>query len=178
MQSRMTCQMPSSSMEPTIKKGAWIVADTRYYNSCSVGRFDVAVFWNPDVERELLDISRARVAEGEGINELLSTAGDIWKKNGPILRPHLLFVKRIVGLPKETIRLTQEGIEIDEKRVNPPRDLRKLYSSITGKFKYGAECMAVPDDSIFVLSDNVNDGKDSRHIGTVPVGHLVGRICM
>ncbi|WP_423069066.1 signal peptidase I [Devosia sp. CN2-171] len=173
--------MPSRAMEPTIEKGAWIAADTVHYSNNKPRRYDVAVFWAPDVEREILDIARAKVNdETSSIDDLLAAAADVLRSRNQTVRPHLLFVKRIVGLPGETIRLSEEGLEIDGARIEMPRDLRKIFGGFpsSDKVRYGKEQLPIADNAVFVVSDNVADGVDSRHIGQVPVGNLLGRVTM
>ncbi|MER8387061.1 signal peptidase I [Mesorhizobium sp. M1380] len=178
MLSRITCKMPSSAMEPTIKKGDWVASDTKYYFSNKPERFEVAVFWAPDVEREILDIARAKVGDEASIDEILSCASEIMRSRNQTIRPHLLYIKRIVGLPGEEIRFTETDIEINGEKAKIPRDLRKAYSKFPKPkgYRFGGENTRITEDAVFVVSDNLGKGVDSRHVGPVPVGNLFARV--
>ena len=87
-----------------------------------------------------------------------------------IERPeHEDFIKRVIGLPGETIELRNgklfvDGIQIPEPYLEGAVDTRD----------YGPE--RVPSDALFVLGDNRLNSNDSRFgLGFVPVDKVVGR---
>jgi signal peptidase I len=89
------------------------------------------------------------------------------------------FVKRIIGLPGETIQLTSKGLKIDGAFVPVPPALKDRFSSFLKHedHKFGAEPYKVPADSVFVIGDNAHVYvTDSRELGPVPVKNLEARI--
>lgn len=71
-----------------------------------------------------------------------------------------LCVKRIVGLPGETVALIGSELRIDGQRINPPHDLRY-------EFRYGDEAKLADGwqlgpSEYFVLGDNAAISDDSR----------------
>ena len=78
-----------------------------------------------------------------------------------------MLIKRVVGLPGETIEVRRgqvyiEGEELDEPwTVNP------------GGGSYGPH--TIPPLHVFVLGDNRGASNDSRSFGTVRIEHIVGR---
>ncbi len=76
------------------------------------------------------------------------------------------YIKRVIGLPGETVRIRNgvvyiNGQPLDEPYINdPPR--------------YEGE-WTVPEGFIFVLGDNRNNSRDSHVMGPVPLDTVVGR---
>lgn len=90
------------------------------------------------------------------------------------------FIKRIVGLPGETIHLTSEGLKVNGAVVTAPsKELNDCFSSFRhhpdhkcgfGEFKIAA-------DSVFLLGDNPSIYvADSREFGPVPIRNLEARV--
>ena len=88
------------------------------------------------------------------------------------------FVKRIVGLPGETIHLTHRGLKINGAITPAPATLRGFSSFKKYEdHKYSGESYQVPADSVFVLGDNAEVYQaDSREFGAIPVRNLKARV--
>ena len=79
-----------------------------------------------------------------------------------------LFIKRIIGLPGETVEIHDGQIFIDGSKT-PLKDVT------TKEFMQGSfGPYTVPDNCYFVMGDNRNHSSDSRFIGPVPVDHVLG----
>lgn len=83
------------------------------------------------------------------------------------------FIKRIIGLPGETVRIDEYGvIYINEKA------LVENYGKDTIKFAGIAEDgITLGEDEYFVMGDNRNNSKDSRDpsVGTIDKDTILGR---
>jgi signal peptidase I len=89
------------------------------------------------------------------------------------------FVKRILGLPGETIQFTHKGFMIDGTLVPVPAELRGRFASFSNDnhHKHGAQAFKVPADSVFLVGDNPHlYVTDSRELGPVPIKNLEARI--
>lgn len=78
-------------------------------------------------------------------------------------------VKRVIGLPGETVSCAHGGILIDGQPLDEPY-LEDATTTSCGR-KYH-----VPADAIFVMGDNRNFSKDSRSFGPIDEDTIVGRV--
>jgi signal peptidase I len=87
-------------------------------------------------------------------------------------------VKRVVGLPGETVSLLAGYVYIDDQRLGE-KYLPGSEQGITrpGPFGHSYNLQhpyVVPADNYFVMGDNRSDSCDSRYWGTVPLADIVG----
>jgi signal peptidase I len=146
--------IPSSSMEPTLEPGDRVLVQKVVYGP---DRGDVIVFSDPQ--------GRAgpdRGIVGGFVHWLSSTLG--------IERPeHEDFIKRVIGLPGETVETRDGRLYVDGVRIHEPY----LKGAIDTR-DYGP--VRVPEGALFVLGDNRLNSNDSRFgLGFVPVDKVVGR---
>ena len=79
------------------------------------------------------------------------------------------FIKRVVGLPGETVEIRQGRVYVDGKRLQEPY-LPPRFSDTT---TYGA--VRVPDDEYFVMGDHRSSSNDSRVFGPVASRYIYGK---
>ncbi len=78
------------------------------------------------------------------------------------------FVKRVIGLPGETVSMARGTVFVDDNELDEPYLSRKDLDNLPP--------VLVPPNHYFVLGDNRRDSSDSRHWGTVPLDNIVGRV--
>jgi signal peptidase I len=79
-----------------------------------------------------------------------------------------LLIKRVVGLPGETVEFHDGQVFINGKPLDEP--------FVGGDTRPGqAGAVTVPPLHVFVLGDNRDHSNDSRSFGPVPIEHIVGR---
>ena len=99
------------------------------------------------------------------------------------------YIKRLAGLPGDTLRIQDGHLYIRPKNENTFRPAEwfnpafcKVYSGLggyqghhgMGRLEEGVE-FTVPDDCCFALGDNTADSLDSRDWGPLPVRNIIGR---
>jgi signal peptidase I len=77
-----------------------------------------------------------------------------------------LFIKRIVGLPSETIEIKDGKVFINEAPLDEPYVLEVVRSNFLKT--------VVPPQSFYVLGDNRRSSNDSRSWGPVPQENIRG----
>ena len=84
------------------------------------------------------------------------------------------FIKRLVGLPGETVEIKSGSIYINDLPAEEPI-FKQIYYYNRGDFAAEGQKVTVPKNSYFVLGDNSVSSKDSRYWGFVPKENLLGQ---
>ena len=76
------------------------------------------------------------------------------------------YIKRIIGLPGDTVRVSSGKVMVNNHPlIEPYISANPMYE---GEWK-------IPDDSLFVLGDNRNSSSDSHQWGMVPLENVIGK---
>ena len=80
-----------------------------------------------------------------------------------------LYVKRVIGLPGETVSVQNGYVYIDGEKLEDPYNPR-------GEMVRDMEPVTVPEDAVFVMGDNRNNSLDSTStaVGPIPKKNLQG----
>ncbi len=146
-------RIPSSSMEPTLhcaepgdgceaRFSDRVLANRFIYHFKDPGRGDIIVFDVPEA-----GVQRCRLSGSE------------------------TFVKRVVGLPGETIEGRQGRIFVDGEPLDEPY-LDELGRDGITPFRR----REIPDDEYFMMGDNRGQSCDSREWGPVPRANIIGEV--
>lgn len=82
-------------------------------------------------------------------------------------------IKRVIGLPEETVKISDGDIYINGKRLDDvPFDDKILTSGVA------TEEITLDDNEYFVLGDNVNNSEDSRYtnVGNISESEILGKV--
>jgi signal peptidase I len=106
------------------------------------------------------------------VNRVTRDLGSLQRFDVVILRspvdPEVDYVKRVVGLPGDMVRLVHGQLWIDDRPVGEP------FGHVTDAET--TDCWRVPQDSVFVLGDNRPVSSDSREFGAVPMASVHGKV--
>jgi signal peptidase I len=80
--------------------------------------------------------------------------------------PEQEYIKRIVGLPGDQVKISQGRVYVNDQLVDEP--------FIAADPAYEGN-WSVPESQLFVLGDNRNNSSDSHNWGTVPGEYVVGK---
>lgn len=81
------------------------------------------------------------------------------------------YIKRVIGLPGETITIRDGFVFVDGVQLNEPY----IDGAITECNRSRCDPVVVPDGSIYVLGDNRRNSSDSRIFGPIPVDNIIGK---
>jgi signal peptidase I len=151
--------IPSASMEPTLDIGDRVFVNKLAYDLGDVGRGDVIVFQNPSPgavpDRGVVDGFLHWLGEGIGVAQ---------PENED-------FIKRVIGLPGETLEIRDNVVYIDGEPIDEPYLTREAR-----RFNGDFGPTEIPADSYFVMGDNRGNSADSRYgLGFVPEDKIIGR---
>lgn len=135
--------IPSRSMVPTLAVGDRLMIEKISYRFGQPQRGDIVVFRPPD------------------------EAVKCTPHNPPPTPIKDAYIKRIVGLPGETVEVRKGTVFIN----NQPLD--EDYLEEAPKYSFGP--VTVKDNSYLVLGDNRNESCDSHIWGVVPESKIIGR---
>jgi signal peptidase I len=95
--------------------------------------------------------------------------------------PERDFIKRVIGLPGETVELREKTVYIDGKPLTEPYtrffpDAMLSEAGLAGsdpRRQFGP--VTVPADSFFMMGDNRDNSEDSRFWGVLPRSYVKGK---
>ncbi len=88
--------------------------------------------------------------------------------------PRRLMVKRVIGLPGETIQLREGRVWINGASETPLKHLAETKWLAAGQYAMD-QPYQIPEDCYFVVGDNAASSHDSRFWGCVPSNNIIGK---
>jgi signal peptidase I len=146
--------IPSGSMEETLQVNDRVMVNKLSYRFGDVQRAQIVVF-DPDNGPETEESLPAKVARN-----VLEAIG--------LATPESDLIKRVIGLPGETVEIKNNRVLIDGAPIDEPY----LPEGVKMR-RFGP--VTVPPGEFFVMGDNRNASQDSRFIGTIPEEDIIGR---
>ena len=139
------------SMENNFYDGEQLLADKIAYKFLGIDRFDVITFY-----------PKGRVTDDTPV-------GFVQRRF--LGKKEECYIKRVIGLPGETVQIVGGDILIDGKKLE--EDYGKMPITSGG---IAEEPLKLAEDEYFVLGDNRGGSTDSRRIGPVRKDMICGKI--
>jgi signal peptidase I len=144
-----TFWIPSGSMEPTLMgegRRDRVVVNRLAYKWGDPARGDIIVFEVPEGEPSIQ-------VDGQEVKDL---------------------IKRVIGLPGETVELRDGDVYIDGEKLDEPY---LPDGTVTNAADPSRATFVVPEDCVFVMGDNRSASRDARYWQhpCVPEGDIVGK---
>jgi signal peptidase I len=154
-------KVDGSSMDPTLEDGQYLLVNRLVYLRVELDRLaKIVPFWKA----------------GEGSSRHAIHA----PKRGEVIvfefpdsnpnNPRKDFVKRVVGLPEETMRMFDGKVFVNEEVLDEPYLSQKDHSN--------ASEITLGEGEYYVLGDNRAHSNDSRSWGAVPEANIRGKVWM
>lgn len=144
-------------MEPNFNHGEYLIVEEFSYNFNNPQRGDVVVFRHPEPDCD--DHINSNYINRKFFQGACNN-----------------YIKRVVGLPGETISIRDGKVSIREKDSTESEILSEDYIPANIP-TLGNQTVVLGKDEFFVLGDNRNPNasSDSREWGALPKTHIVGR---
>jgi signal peptidase I len=147
--------IPSQSMVPTLKVGDRVLVNKLVYDFGEPQHGDVIVFENPSLvepHRNVFEAVWHWLIEGLGFST----------------DPTKDFIKRVIGLPGDTVEMKNGNVFVNGTVVPEP------YIHNPGAQDFPST--VVEPDRVFVMGDNRPNSQDSRSaLGQIPMDKIVGK---
>ncbi len=157
-------RIPSGSMEPTLKIGERILVDRIGMDFSSPGIGDIMVFHPPANYESCADSNQGQLADGRYAGQACDA-----QQTKP---SSVTFVKRIVGLPGDHLRIL-DGVVYRNGKPEPHSFIIPCDGNAVCNFP---KTIVVPKGDYYMMGDNRPDSEDSRFWGPVPKSWLIGKV--
>lgn len=139
-------QVKGDAMSPTLKNNDYIMTYRLAYKNAHPSRGDIILF---NSEKSV--------------------------SSGPVYAP-VQYIKRVIGLPGETIMFWNGRVYINNEILNEPYLPPATKTGVfPGSFLTEGKPYTIPEGTYFVLGDNRTRSSDSREFGVIKPGDIIGK---
>ncbi len=156
--------IPSASMEPTLDVGDRVLVNKVVFELREPRRGEIVVFTKDD--------GAAAEPQGNVVERFLRSLSSGLGVSHPGDKD---YIKRIIGLPGETIEMRNGVVMVDGKEVPEATVNQGGYLAERDPNDFGP--VRVPEGQYFMMGDNRQNSSDSRfpQMGTIPRDAIIGR---
>ncbi len=171
-----------------VPKIVWDILETLMY--CLIAILVAQLVIHFVVQRTVVDGESMCTTLDDGDNILIEklsyTFGDVerfdvvvFPYNDPIRGKEVYYIKRIIGMPGETLLIENGVIYLLDEEAGTREVLEENYGYyLDGEPMEGfraSEPVHIPEGCYFVLGDNRNNSRDSRQIGLIQGKDILGK---
>jgi len=154
-------KVDGSSMDPSLEHGQYLLVNRLLYLQIDLERLsNIVPFWQANEHSSRFAVrgpKRGEIIVFEFPDENLEN-------------PRKDFVKRVVGLPGETIQVRGGTVIVNGNELEEPY--------LSSDFRFNAAPVQLEEGEYYVLGDNRARSNDSRNWGPVPEANLQGKVWM
>ncbi|MBK5231317.1 MAG: signal peptidase I [Thermoleophilia bacterium] len=175
-------RIPSESMVPTLEVGQRVLVNRVEGRFGAPERFDVVVFKPPaGAATNSCGVSNGQ----EYLPGKIYRSGTDDNLMGPKMpcprgapgKHTENFIKRVIGMPGDRLKIIRGHAYINDKRLNEPYINKQ--DSCDQPATFSSDCtfpldITIPPGTYFMMGDNRNASADSRYWGPVPKKYIVG----
>ena len=154
--------IPSGSMLEQLQINDRVVVSKLSYLFHEPRRGDIVVFDSPH---------KGFGNQGNGGNIITKAIRKIGTGIGIIQPSTEEYIKRVIGLPGETVDVKDGLVFVNGRPLSEPY-LKPGTLTLTNGYKFP---VTIPPDHLWVMGDNRTGSSDSRSFGPIPKGDVVGR---
>jgi signal peptidase I len=153
-------KVPTPSMVPTLEPGDRVLADRLSLDFENPGRGQIVVFHPPHCRSGFDDASGVCTTPRLSLRQGLAST---------------TFVKRVIGLPGETVYIHDGLVYINDKLLDEPylEGAQTACRPETDACSSGP--VTVPAGAVFVMGDNRGNSSDSREWDALPLDRIIGK---
>ena len=160
--------IPSESMVPQLEINDRIVVNKLAYKLREPSRGDIVVFDAPARAQQVTPPPEAPLPP------LARAVRGIGRFTGLVPPPTDEFVKRVIGLPGETVHVKDGSVFIDGKLLEEPY-LAEGVITTASESMFAFEPIKIKEGEVWVMGDNRPGSSDSRVFGPIRQDTIVGR---
>lgn len=152
------------SMTPSFHDGEMLLVNRNAYREINGWTF---VDWLPFVGDH--DDADAWITFGE------PERGDVIVFTPPPPGEDKPYIKRIIGLPGDTVEIHDNGVYVNGARLDEPYIGDHTTTCPPGSSPEYCGSYTVPEGTVYALGDNRNNSQDSRYFGPVTENRIIGK---
>ena len=89
--------------------------------------------------------------------------------------PDIEYIKRVIGLPGDTVLISNSEVYVDGKQLQEPYIAAKT-NLWEGGYAKDNVAISIPPGDIWVMGDNRPRSSDSREFGPIPIDTVIGQV--
>lgn len=152
------------SMMPSFENGEMLLVNRNSYREIDAWDF---IDWLPFVDEH--EDAKPFITFGE------PARGDVIVFTPPPPGMDKPYIKRVIGLPGDTVQVRDEGVFVNGQQIDEPYLEGNKTNCYNANPEFCGPEVVVPEGSVFVFGDNRGNSEDSRFFGPVEESRIIGK---